>query len=71
MKVSYVPAFEEISCRPGVGQRRGVERERSEMGHDPAADFHEQGIQNLVQHFDKCLNGGGDYGEKSTKVCRI
>jgi hypothetical protein len=29
-----------------------------------AADFFEQGIQNLVPCYDKCLIVGGDYVEK-------
>jgi hypothetical protein len=29
-----------------------------------AADFYEQDISNLVPHYDKCLNVGGDYVKK-------
>jgi hypothetical protein len=29
-----------------------------------AADFYEQGTQNLVSSYDKCLNVGGDYVDK-------
>jgi hypothetical protein len=29
-----------------------------------AANFHKQGIANLVPHYDKCLNVGGDYVAK-------
>jgi hypothetical protein len=29
-----------------------------------AAHFYEQGIQNLVSHYNKCLNVGGAYVEK-------
>jgi hypothetical protein len=29
-----------------------------------AADFYEQGIQNLVPRYDKCLSEGGDYVKK-------
>jgi hypothetical protein len=29
-----------------------------------AASFYDEGIQKLVQRYDKCLNNGGDYVEK-------
>jgi hypothetical protein len=29
-----------------------------------AASFYNEGIQKLVQHYDKCLNSGGNYVEK-------
>jgi len=29
-----------------------------------AASFYDEGIQKLVQHYDKCLNNGGNYVEK-------
>ena len=29
-----------------------------------AAAFYEEGIQKLVPRYDKCLNNGGEYGEK-------
>jgi hypothetical protein len=35
------------------------------------AEFYEQGIQNLVPHYDKCLNMGGAYVEKRSMVYRI
>jgi len=30
----------------------------------PAASFYDEGIQKLVQRYDKCLNNGGNYVEK-------
>jgi hypothetical protein len=36
-----------------------------------AAHFYEQGIQNLVPHYDKCLNVGGAYVKNWTNICRI
>ena len=29
-----------------------------------AASFYDEGIQKLVQHYDKCLNNGGNYVKK-------
>jgi hypothetical protein len=29
-----------------------------------AAPFYDEGIQKLVQRYDKCLNNGGNYVEK-------
>jgi hypothetical protein len=29
-----------------------------------AASFYNEGIKKLVQHYDKCLNNGGNYVEK-------
>jgi hypothetical protein len=40
-------------------------KERREMAHlSLAADFYEQGIQNLVSRYDRCLKVGGSYIEK-------
>jgi hypothetical protein len=36
-----------------------------------AAHFREQDIQNLVPRYDQCLNVGGDYVEKQTKIYGI
>ena len=33
------------------------------------AQFYNEGIQKLVQRYDKCLNNGGKYGEKWCTVC--
>jgi hypothetical protein len=32
--------------------------------HDVAAAFYDEGIQTLVQRYDKCLNNDGNYVEK-------
>jgi len=34
-----------------------------------AASFYDEGIQKLVQRYDKCLNNGGNYVEKWCMVC--
>ncbi|GBN98540.1 hypothetical protein AVEN_76044-1 [Araneus ventricosus] len=38
---------------------------------DLAASFYEEGIQNLVVRYDKCLNKLGIFAEKQRNVCRI
>ncbi|GBN58696.1 hypothetical protein AVEN_131843-1 [Araneus ventricosus] len=38
---------------------------------EQAASFYEEGIQNLVARYDKCLNKLGSFVEKWRHVCRI
>jgi hypothetical protein len=65
----YSPDLDPSDFLSGQHQRFENDREAemvvTQWLQSQAADFYDTGIQKLVPRYDKCLNSGGEYVEKS------